>query len=130
MTGSLVNENQQKKLLKLLYKKRKSGQPVILNDFWRKNNQFSNQIRITLQYLNKDMGYIWCERHRDIGNISGGIKLTLENVKVRAKITEKGICYYRSEYRDEIWRYWGLRIGILSFIASAVLWLFRIICHS
>ena len=89
MTGSLVNEKEQKKILKLLYKKSNSGQPIILNDYWRKNIQFSSQIRITLQYLTQDKEYIWCERHRDIGNIEEGNRQTLDSLIVRAKITEK-----------------------------------------
>ena len=120
MTGSLVNEKEQMKILALLYKKRESGQPVILNDYWKANIEHSTQIRITLQYLFKDKEYIWCERHRDIGNIYDGIKQTLDNVNVRAKITEKGIEYYRKE-RDIKWKYWSLRIGLIILIASFIL---------
>ncbi len=120
MTGSLVNEKEQMKILALLYRKRESGQPVILNDYWKENIEHSTQIRITLQYLFKDKEYIWCERHRDIGNIYDGIKQTLDNVKVRAKITEKGIDYYRKE-RDIKWKYWSLRIGLIIIIASFIL---------
>lgn len=125
MSGSLVNENEQRKILRLLYKKRKTGQPVILNNYWSNNLQYSSQIRITLQYLANDKKYIWCDRHRDIGNTYNGVKQTLGNVTVRAKITEEGINFYRKEYRDEIWKYWGLRLGVIAIIVPFIVWLAR-----
>lgn len=120
MTGSLVNEREQMKILGILYSNRKSGQPVIINEYWKANIESSAQIRITLQYLFNEKEYIWCERHRDIGNIYNGIRQTLDNVTVRAKITEKGIEYYRKE-RDAKWKYWSLRIGLIIIIVSFVL---------
>ncbi len=125
MTGSLVNEKEQRKILRLLYKKRKTGQPVILNNYWSNNLQYSSQIRTTLQYLASDKKYIWCDRHRDIGNTYSGVKQTLGNVTVRAKITEEGINFYRKEYRDEIWKYWGLRLGVIAIIVPFIVWLAR-----
>ncbi len=120
MTGPLVNEKELIKILALLYKKQKSGQPVILNEYWSKNIEHSAQIRITLQYLYRDKEYIWCENHRDIGNTYGGVKQTLDNVVVRAKITEKGITYYRKE-RDDNWKYWSLRIGLIILIVTFII---------
>ncbi len=127
MTGPLVNENEQRKLLRLLYKNRKKGQPIILNSYWEKNIKHSNQIRATLQYLMSEKKYIWCERHRDIGNTYNGIKQTLDNVTVQAKITEEGINYYRKEYRDQRWKFWGLRLSVIAVIIPFVLWLIKIL---
>ena len=126
MTGSLVNEKEKQKILHLLYKNRKSGMPIILNLYWKSNIQYSTQIRITLQYLSSDKKYIWCEHHRDIGNTYAGIKQTLDNVTVRAKITEAGIDYYRKEYRDDNWKYYGLRFGVLAIIAPFIWWLINV----
>lgn len=123
MTGSLVNEKLEKKILTTLYRKRKYGKPVILNELWKKNIENSTEFRITLQHLFSDKEYIWSERHRDIGNTNAdGIKYTLDNTTVRARLTDAGVEYYRKEYRDEIWKYWGLRLTVISVVVSAVLW--------
>jgi hypothetical protein len=122
MTGNLVNEKLQKIILSELYDKRKTGDPVVLNNLWRRNIEYSSEFRITLQYLLKDKEYIWSENHRDIGNTYNYVVQTLDNVTVRAKITEKGIDYYRREYRDEPWKYWGLRLGVLAIIIPAIWW--------
>lgn len=125
MTGSLVNENLQKLILIELYKSRKTGRPVVLNNLWRQNINQSSEFRITLQYLFKDKEYIWSENHRHIGNTYDGVKQNLDNVTVTAKITEKGIDYYRKEYRDEPWKYWGLRLGVLAIIIPAIIWIYK-----
>ena len=122
MTGSLVNEKLQKEILSELYNKRKTGEPLVLNALWRRNIKYSSEFRITLQHLFADKEYIWSERHRDIGNKYQGIEQTLDNVTVRARITEKGIDYYRKEYRDEPWKCWGLRLGVLAIIVPAIWW--------
>jgi hypothetical protein len=125
MTGSMVNERLQKIILKELYKKRNTGEPVILNDLWKKHIQYTYEMRATLQYLFRDKEYIWSEHHRDIGNTISGEPQTLSNVVVRAKITEKGIDYYRKEYRDEPWKYWGVRLGVLAIVIPAIFWLIQ-----
>jgi hypothetical protein len=127
MTGFFVNEKLQKIILSELYDKRKSGEPVILNNLWRRNIENSSQFRITLQYLFSDKKYIWCDKHRDIGNKINYIEQTLDNVTVRAKITEPGIAYYRKEYRDELWKYWGLRFGVLAIVLPFVWRLYKTI---
>jgi hypothetical protein len=121
MTGRLVNEKIQMKILKLLYDNRKNGEPIVLNKFWKENIEKTVQIRITLQYLFKDKEYIWCENHREIGNAHNNTEQTLENTSVIAKITETGIEYYRNE-RNVKFNYWSIRLSlflsILSFIIS------------
>lgn len=123
MTGPLVNEKLQKVILTYLYKKRESGKPVILNPLWKKHIDESKEFRITLQYLFHDKKYIWVQKHRDIGNTYQGVLQTLENVTVSAKITEEGVEFYRKEYRDEFFKYWGLRLPIILVLISGATWL-------
>jgi len=117
LEGTHTNEFIQRKVLGYLYRRQESGM-IELNSFWKKCNH-EKYIRNTLQALDST-GYIVSVNHRKIGNTEQGILQTLDNVLVTAKITKEGKDYYRKEYRDEIWKYWSLRLGLIILVIPAI----------
>jgi hypothetical protein len=145
MTGSLMNEKLKLIILKKLYLKRNSGERIDLIKILKKwefqdcNNKIyknrlsekdkikkriirKGEIKSTLTHLNKE--WIWMS---DITKLYSGKKHTTSYVEldgmpfITAKITQQGKEYYRKEFRDEIWKYWSLRLGVYSIIGAGII---------